>query len=183
MAPSLFHRTSTGILSELYRGNGVNRFSWIQGEQQLLWEGSFAPPEPEYFRARLQMLGGEPSPPLSEPVEDVFRRLDARFQRIPPLTGGTPAPRLRLLRWRNPDRARTPDTPVERVEDRALARNLARSLRIFWHERFGPEVAPAERLQEEAGSRTPELSAEDEEALRSLGYIVGGNSGEPPSDE
>ncbi len=51
-APSLFQPFDKGALSELYLGNGVNRFSLVDGDLQLLWESRFAPPEPEYYRAR-----------------------------------------------------------------------------------------------------------------------------------
>ena len=44
------------MLSELYLTNGTNRFSLVEGNDQLLWEARFAPPEPEYYRARLALM-------------------------------------------------------------------------------------------------------------------------------
>lgn len=203
MAPSLF-RTSArsavpdggaGILSELYRLNGVNRFSWIDGDHQLVWESSFAPPEPDYYRARLQMLGATPGrppgfEPLPEPPAELFAGLDRAFARTLPLTGRRngelSVPRLRVLRWKEAgdtagnevgDEAGDAPRIVEPVEDPALERRLARSLRSFWTERFGPEVPPVVRFGTEEDGGSPKLSPEDEEALRSLGYIAGGTAG------
>jgi len=187
VAPSLFETPSrtareaaAGILSELYRLNGVNRFSWIEGDRQLVWESSFARPEPDYYRARLQELGAAPGrppgfEPLTEPPAELFARLDRAFRRTPPLTGRRggegPVPRLRVLRWSEPD---ANGEVIQPVDDPALARRLARSLKTFWTERFGPEVPPVVRFGSAEGQATPELSPEDEEALRSLGYIAGG---------
>jgi len=170
LAPSLFGLRPPGILSELYNGNGVNRFSWIEEELeglaetelQLLWESSFADPEPEYFQARYRTLGGDPRPPLAEPAAEIFGRLDRSFARTPPLTGRGDAPRLTLLRWR-------PSGATEPVADPEPTRRLARALRDVWSATFGAEQTPGARF----GDRTPALSAEEEEALRSLGYVAG----------
>lgn len=188
VAPSLLwtdaredrRKNPAGILSELYRLNGVNRFSWIEGDHQLVWESSFAPPEPDYYRARLQELGAAPGrppgfEPLTVPPAELFARLDEAFRRTPPLSGrrvgAGPAPRLELLRWREPG---ADGQAVRPVDGPALERRLARSLKTFWTERFGPEVPPVVRFGSEGGDETPELSPEDEEALRSLGYIAVG---------
>src|SRR6185295_13132313 len=56
VAPSLFRDSPRAVLSELYLTNGTNRFSLVDGDDQLLWESSFAPPEPEYYRARLALM-------------------------------------------------------------------------------------------------------------------------------
>ena len=195
VAPSLL-RTSArkptpdgpvGILSELYRLNGVNRFSWIEGDHQLVWESSFAAPEPDYYRARLQMLGATPGQPpgfapLPEPPGELFAALDRAFRRTLPLTGRrgneAPEPRLGTLRWMEAGHGgeigekKFGEKVVEPVDDPALQRRLARSLKTFWGERFGPEVPP--RIRFGSGEGTLELSPEDEGALRSLGYIAGG---------
>ena len=72
-APSLFQAYEKGALSELYLGDGVNRFSLVDGDLQLLWESRFAPSEPDYYRARFEGLGGKrshrsPSPPTFSPA-------------------------------------------------------------------------------------------------------------------
>jgi arylsulfatase A-like enzyme len=182
--------TPTGILSELYRLNGVNRFSWIVGEDQLVWESSFAPPEPDYYRARLQVLGATPGrppgfEPLTEPPSELFARLDRAFRRVLPVSGrrggGGPVPRLQVLRWKDPGKG--PDvggqSVVEPLDDPGLTRRLARSFRAFWAERCGREVPPAVRFaaKERDGSGAPEPSPEDLEALRALGYVADGGHG------
>lgn len=170
-APSLFRSSQetgvpSGILSELYRLNGVNRFSWIEGDRQLLWESSFATPEPDYYRARIEQLGGRLTPPLSEPSGEVLERLDRAFRQAPPLTGRGRPPRFLVLRWEA-----SGATPLDPEQERK--RHLVQSLRDFWAERFGPEILPGVRFAaEDRGAGDPELSPEDVEALRALGYIA-----------
>src|SRR6185295_17082811 len=99
-AASLFQPFDKGALSELYLGNGVNRFSLVNGDLQLLWESRFAPPEREYFRARYEGIGGKPQPPLSEPAKAIFGRLEREFSEVLPLTGRrAERPQLTLVRW------------------------------------------------------------------------------------
>jgi hypothetical protein len=151
------------VLSELYLGNGVNRFSWVEGGTQVLWESRFAPEEPEYYRARYLGIGGQPEPPLSEPAEAIFKRLEEGFAQTLPLTGrrGT-QPQLTLLRWTA--------TGTERVEDPEAAQRLARQLRRAWIAANGDEAAPGRGTGEQ-----PQLTPEEEEELKALGYVAGGN--------
>ena len=72
-APSLFHKEDGGVLSELYAGNGVNRFSWVEGDRQLLWESRFAKPEPEYYRAPLRGDRGKAGAPAGRALQDRLR--------------------------------------------------------------------------------------------------------------
>ncbi len=162
-APSLFRPGGGGVLSELYLGNGVNRFSWVEGGTQVLWESRFAPEEPEYYRARYLGIGGQPEPPLSEPAEAIFKRLEEGFAQTLPLTGrrGT-QPQLTLLRWTA--------TGTERVEDPEAAQRLARQLRRAWIAANGDEAAPGRGTGEQ-----PQLTPEEEEELKALGYVAGGN--------
>lgn len=161
-APSLFQDAPTGVLSELYLGNGVNRFSWVDGDRQLLWESRFAPPEPEYYRARLQGIGGTPEPPLSEPMDAIFQRLEDAFAKTLPLTGRRGnRPELTLLTW-------TGDAS-EPLEDPQLAATLARQLRRAWIAANGREKPPGHGNGEQ-----PQLTPEDVEELKALGYAAGG---------
>ena len=133
LAPSLWRPAPAGVLSELYLTNGTNQFSWVEGDDQLLWESRFAPPEPEYYRA-LQ-AAGRPNLRLSEPPDAVFARLGAAFRAAPPLSGIGP-PRLTLEHW--DARESRPVTDPGRTA--AMARRLARA----WN-RFTPgELAPGE---------------------------------------
>jgi hypothetical protein len=161
-APSFFQPFDKGVLSELYLGNGVNRFSLVNGDLQLLWESRFGPPEPEYFRARYEGLGGTPAPPLSEPAKAIFDRLERQFAGALPLAGlkGEP-PRLSLLRW-------TGNGAVP-VDDAAETRRLARQLKNAWLAANGAEASPGRSM-----GRQPRLTPQQEEELRALGYLAGG---------
>lgn len=161
VAPSLFEESEHGALSELYQGDGVNRFSLVDGAYQLLWESRFAPPEPEYFAAQLQALGGKPQPPLSQPAEALFDRIAQRFERTYPLSGaqGT-TPELSLWRWT--------EKGSEPVNDPSRLRRMARHLKASWIAANGSEMLPS---QVKSGA-LPALSAEDEAELRALGYAA-----------
>lgn len=162
-APSLFQAYEKGALSELYLGDGVNRFSLVDGDLQLLWESRFAPSEPDYYRARFEGLGGTPEPPLSEPSQAVFGRLQKKFAGVLPLTGrhGQP-PQLSLWRW-------TPQGSV-RVNDPRETQRMARQLKNAWLAANGAEVAPGRST-----GKQPKLTPEQEQELRALGYVAGGN--------
>jgi sulfatase-like protein len=162
-APSFFAPFEKGALSELYLGNGVNRFSLVNGDLQLLWESRFAPAEPEYFRARYEGLGGKPKPPLTEPAQAIFGRLEREFASVLPLTGtrGTP-PQMSLWRW-------TPKGTL-RIGDPGQVQRMARQLRNAWLAANGSEVAPGRSV-----GRQPHLTPEEKEELKALGYIAGGN--------
>ena len=160
-APSLFQSFDKGALSELYMGNGVNRFSLVDGDLQLLWESHFAKPEPDYFRARYAGIGGTPEPPLTEPEETIFRRLRQQFSTILPLTGmNSEPPQLTLWRW-------TPQG-TEKVENPQETQRLARQLKNAWLAANGNEVVPGKSTQQ------PRLTPKQEEELRALGYVAGG---------
>lgn len=147
-----------GVLSELYMGNGVNRFSYVEGDRQLLWESRFSGNEPEYYRARFQGIGGKPEPPLAEPYDVIFGRLEAAFARTLPLTGlpGEP-PRLTLWRWT--------ETGSERVDDRQEIERMARRLRGAWLAANGREKPPGKNT-----GRKPQLTPEQEAEMRAIGY-------------
>ena len=135
-APSLFRVSAAPVLSELYRGNGRNRFSLLDGDLQLHWAASFAPPEPAYYQALRAVAGGSSSR-LEEPPRRLFDRLDRAFLKAPPLAGlaGT-APRLSLERWTQGG--------VEPVDDPAAARALAVELRRRWSRFVDRERPPGE---------------------------------------
>ncbi len=143
MAASLFRRSPDAALSELYFTNGTNRFSLVSGNDQLLWESSFAPPEPEYFRARLAQLNRGNArlarAELSVPSNKIFGRLDAGFLATPPFTGRG-EPRLTLERW-DAWSSRTVHDPRRTAE---LARLLVRT----WNEFLPAELPPGEESRE-----------------------------------
>lgn len=163
-APSLFEKSDAGALSELYLGNGVNRFSLVEGDRQLLWESQFAPPEPEYYRARFAGIGGKPEPPLSEPSAAIFKRLEDAFAKALPLTGlrGAP-PRLTLWQW-------TGEHGSRQIQDAATMAAMARRLKTAWVTVNGPEKPPGR-----GKGQSPQLTPEEEQELRNLGYVAGGN--------
>lgn len=162
-APSLFDEAPPEVLSELYLGNGVNTFSLVTEGQQLIWTSTFTTPEPQYFKARLQILGA-PQPELSEDPEQIFKRLaDAYLQQLP-LTGRPgDEPDLRLFHWAS-------DGGSEAIDDTEAARRLARRLRKAWLDLNGDEILPSKLGADGA----PVLTPEDEAEMRALGYAGGG---------
>ncbi len=134
--PSLFHAVTPPILSELYARNGVNEFSLLDGDVQLLWSTRFAPAEPEFYYAQLASRGGRP--PLSEPAHRILDRLELEFKKTLPLSGqhaGEPL-KLRLERWN--------ETGVEPFEDPVRAQRQAVLLRRRWMRHIDRERTPAE---------------------------------------
>lgn len=152
-APSLFRPWEGGVLSELYLDDGINHFSWVEGDRQLLWEARFARPDPDYYRARLLLTTGAPNAPL-----DVFRRLEEAVSRVPPLTGlpGDP-PRLTLWRWTG--------NGSERLDDPRQVEEMARRLKRAWIAANGPERPFGRRPAMTA------ITKQEEQELRSLGYV------------
>jgi hypothetical protein len=162
VAPSLFQPFDKGALSELYLGDGVNRFSLVDGDLQLLWESRFAPPEPDYYRARYAGIGGTPEPPLTEPVQAIFGRLEKAFTSVLPLSGrrGDP-PRLTLVRWSLGG--------VQPVNDPREVNRMARRLKNAWLAANGSEVPPGRSTGQQ-----PRLTPKEEDDLKALGYVAGG---------
>lgn len=135
-APSLFRVGPLPIVSELYSRNGVNQFSFLKGETQLIWSKRFAPPEPEYFRAQFARSGGRVA--LSEAPHRLFRRMTADFRRARPFSGSADdePPELNLERWT--------ENGVEEVEDAELAEELAGELWLQLRRFVEEERAPGE---------------------------------------
>jgi sulfatase-like protein len=150
MAPSLFRRAPEAVLSELYLTNGTNRFSLVEGDDQLLWESSFAPPEPEYYRARLaRMSRGNARvarAELSVPPGEIFGRLLAGFRATPPLSGRG-EPRLTLERWET--------WGSRRVSDPRRTAELARLLARTWNELLPAEAPPGVESREWYTAKSP----------------------------
>ena len=150
VAPSLFRRAPEAVLSELYLRNGTNQFSLVAGDDQLLWESRFAPPEPEYYRARLALMSRGNAEvaraELTAPPDEIFGRLLAGFLATPPLTGqGTP--RLTLERWEG--RGARPLSDPRRTAE--LARLLART----WEQFVPPEGPPRSEAREWYTAESP----------------------------
>ncbi len=133
-APSLFRAAEPPIVSELYQRNGVNEFSLLKDDLQLLWTTRFAPSEPEYYYAQLASRGGRP--PLSEPASHILGRLARAFDHSLPLSGprGGPPPSLRVERWT--------ETGVAKLESHAGTKALAIELRRRWLRHVDRERTP-----------------------------------------
>ena len=171
-APSLFVREAGGVLSELYARNGYNEFSWLEddggggdtaeGAWQLVQRSRFAPPEPDYHRARLAAYG-VPVPGFAAPPGRVLDRVEAAFAAAPPLTGAAGmAGERTLLRW-------TRDG-VETVDDPPRAAAMAARLERRWGSFEGCERTPAA----EAARR------DTERAAAGLGRAASGIRPAPP---
>ena len=156
VALSLFHSAPPGVLSELYFGNGSNQFSWVEGDDQLLWESRFAPAEPRYYRASLEAMAGAGDSNRPSSLGAIAARLFAGFAATPPLTGDG-APRLTLARWGAGGGSRRLDEPRRTAE---LARRLAMAWGAFVPEELTPEEEDREWLdqlpQPEAPAAQPE---------------------------
>ncbi len=164
-APSLFRRAPLQALSELYLTNGTNRFSLVDGDDQLLWESRFAPSEPEYYLARFGFRSKEARSRMSEEPRAVFDRLRNAFAVSPPLHGnaGSEPPRLTLERWgvrgsRPVDVHDAQDGPAARERIRALAADLARNWNAFAPE----ENPPGQESREWTGMAGGEKAGQSE---------------------
>jgi arylsulfatase A-like enzyme len=153
-SPSLFHKTPDAVLSELYLINGTNRFSLVQGDDQLLWEARFAPPEPEYYRARLALMNRGSAriarAEITERPGQIFRRLYAGFLDAPPLTGRMGTPRLTLEHWEG-----NLSRPVPGPEGARRKAEMARILARTWNEFLPAELTPGEEAREWYNADSP----------------------------
>lgn len=142
VAPSLFRRAPEAVLSELYLTNGTNRFSLVEGDDQLLWESRFAPPDPGYYTPdppeANRRKGKKPSG-SSVPSAAALERLRIPFAATPPLSG-TGAPRLTLERWE--------ERGSREVADPRRTEELARRLVRLWGAFSPGEVPPGEEARE-----------------------------------
>jgi len=151
VAPSLFRRAPGGVLSELYLANGTNQFSLVDGDDQLLWESRFAPPQPEYYLARLAMMNRGNAriarAELPVPPEEILGRLRAAFATAPPLSGDG-APRLTLERWDAEGGSRP-------LADPRRAAELARRLERTWNSFIPAQRTPGEEAREWYTAESP----------------------------
>jgi hypothetical protein len=174
-APSLFRAAPAGVLSELYIGNGVNRFSWVEGDSQLLWESRFAPVEPDYYLVHTLDLGGKPAAMPKSSPDQLHARLDEAFGRTLPLSGAGGAPALTLWRWPAATAGAPPMTSeIVPLADAALQTEMARHLRAAWLAANGKEApsgAPA-------GLQTA-TSEEEAAEVQALGYAARGPKQKP----
>lgn len=169
-APSLFHESTGGVLSELYLGNGTSRISYVEDDRQLLWESHFAPPDPDYFRVHTIDIGGTPTIAPRTSSDDLHARFEEAFGRALPLTGRPELPpTLTLWQWTAPPPGSPPMTSViVRVNDPAATDAMARRLKTAWVAANGEEALPVKR---EGGS--PRLTPEEEAEMKALGYAGG----------
>jgi hypothetical protein len=146
-APSLFRQGPLGVLSELYLSEGANRFSWLQGDLQLLRTVRFAR-EPDYYRARRALAGGRLQRPLAEPPAQLLERIYRTFLATPPFSGGSGSMvRQRLLRWGREG--------VEPVSDEAARKELAEQLERRWRSFQEVEQTPEQAFRQLAPSPPP----------------------------
>lgn len=158
-APSLFRRAPLQALSELYLTNGTNRFSLVDGDDQLLWESRFAPPEPEYYLARIGFRSKETRSRMTEEPRAVFARLRTAFAVAPPLYGseGSGPPRLTLERW-----GERGSRVVADGADPAVLKRLAADLERQWRSFVPEEAAPGQESREWTGMAGGEKSGKTE---------------------
>lgn len=155
VAPSLFTEATEPILSELYLAGERNLYSLLDDDLQLLWSTRFAAPEPEYFRARRQLIGDSPRPPLKTRPEDVLNRLEHAYRITRPLTGRDPVgldtpdrqPELQLVRWT--------DGATRPVPDAEMRDALAHRLRERWGAFVTEESPPGQQARRWPSQRAP----------------------------
>ena len=146
-----FEVSTDGALSELYLGNGMNQMS-------LVGKSRFAPTEDRYYETMFVLAGGEPPVPLAEKPEELVARLERQFETVPPLMGapGT-RPQLEAFDW----------AEGGAVEPAAAADDFARRLQDRWRATNGPDRAAFIADRDE-----PDISPEEMERLKALGYVV-----------
>jgi arylsulfatase A-like enzyme len=151
VAPSLFHLSAEPATAELYLANGANQLSLVDGDEQLLWEARFAPPEPDYYRAQLATMRGDNAraarAALPVPAAEILGRLRAAFAAAPPLSGRQ-APRLALARWEAGGGSRP-------LADPRRAAELARRLALAWNAFVPAERPPGEEAREWYTAESP----------------------------
>ncbi len=135
VAPSLF-RGAGPALSELYLSGGENRFSLVDGDDQLLWESRFVAPSREVYRASFASRLHPILPPAAPPPG--FPRLAAAFDAAPPLSG--PFPTVSLRRWGAGGGSRPLADPARRAA-------LASRLRALWGSFLAEEATPGEEAR------------------------------------
>jgi arylsulfatase A-like enzyme len=140
VAPSLFRRVAAPVLSELYLVGSSNLFSLVDGDDQLLWEAPFGPPEPAYYGALAEAGRPDAEKRLGESPAAVFARLGQAFAASLPLSGFT-APTWTLEHWDAQGRSRPVNAP-------GRARELAERLRRSWLRFLPDELTPAEERRE-----------------------------------
>jgi hypothetical protein len=149
MAPSLFRRAPSAVLSELYFLNGYNLFSLVDGDDQLLWQARFAPAEPRYRQARLEVLEGTADAKRPDSFGAIASRLYDAYAATPPLAGAGP-PRLTLVRWltgqppASGGSRRVAGPASAAMSPDPLEAALARRLSALWGDFLTRQLAPEE---------------------------------------
>ncbi|HXO40974.1 MAG TPA: sulfatase-like hydrolase/transferase [Thermoanaerobaculia bacterium] len=146
-APSLFRAAPAAVLSELYLGNGVNLYSLVEGDDQLVWQARFAPTEPRLYRASLEALAGTAGANPRDGLGVIAARLFDGFEGTPPL-GGLGPPALALARWGAGGGSR-------RVADPRRTAELARRLAARWGDFIAEELTPGAEDREWSDQMPP----------------------------
>ncbi len=173
IAPSLFlspedSGPDEAALAELYLGNGTNSFSMVEEGRQVILDSRFQPNEPEYFLARRASFDESLVETMSESPEDLFERVTRSFLVTPPLSGNSDhRPEFELVDW-SPESEESARGGAQDGDGSAGAREVRR-LRAEWLRRNGEEKEPGEVL----GGDQQQLTPEERERLRSLGYVAG----------
>jgi len=139
------------VLSEIYLTNGANQVSLVDGDDQLTWESRFAPPQPDYYLARLAMMprgnARMARAELDGPPEKILDGLRAAFTAALPLRG-TGAPRLTLERW-------DADGGTQLLADPRRTAELAAALTRTWNAFIPAERPPKEEAREWYTAESP----------------------------
>jgi hypothetical protein len=130
------------VLSALYRGNGRNLFSLVDGDLQLLRTVPFAAEEKAYRSARLAQRGvprERLKPPVEERPLEPLSRLRRAFDDTLPFS--SPQATAGLLRWSSRG------SGVEIVHDPVSRDRLAHHLDQRWHAFVILERTPAQEVE------------------------------------
>ena len=98
VAAHLGIRDPAGAISELYAKNGANSSSLVVGDLQIERTVRFAAPDPDYYRARLALLGVDASPALARPAQLILSQALKPFRQGLPWRGDGDSPSVSLER-------------------------------------------------------------------------------------
>jgi hypothetical protein len=136
VAPSLFRRPASPLISELYAAGGHNEFSLVEGDLQLRWVRRFTALDGAFYRTRLASARAPREARERREFRLLLRRIDRAFRRSPPLSGPASDVSLRLERWMGEG--------VQAVDDRARTAAMADRLRAAFLRFLGAERTPDE---------------------------------------
>ncbi|MEM9290397.1 MAG: sulfatase-like hydrolase/transferase [Acidobacteriota bacterium] len=150
-SPSLMEGAEA-VVSEHYLGNGVNLFSLVQGDRQLVRRVRFSEADRSYFRARRAHAlrprgagsgGRTATPSIAEQEANLlFQRLEEAFMETPPFEGASGPIHEALFHW--PASSESP-TFRERIREPATQRDMGKQLERQWKAFAPPDIPPSLR--------------------------------------